>query len=143
MLDRYEEFFGHRLEKFIREAVPRVVGGLTESERAVVCNASGPFPRGLVQSIHNGAKSPSDQVLEILVVIGSWINASSGSVWAIGPIEDGFYSERVGIGIAGSDGKSFTPLLALVEQMVTEDTARSETLDMIESLAEFNKRQIQ
>ncbi|AKK02651.1 hypothetical protein [Corynebacterium epidermidicanis] len=138
MLERYEEFFGNRLAKFIEEVVPEKLSGLSPSELDAVSSGDGAFPRDLVRLLQNGAEATDEKISKILVVIGSWMNSSSGSDWAIGPLEDGPYSERAGIGI--SDGVSFIPLLALVERIVAEGPAESSTLDLVASMAEFNKK---
>ena len=141
MLEGYEKQFGNRLTKFINEGIPEVMNSLSPNEQSCVTDGDQPFPRTVVDSILRSDRSPEDQALALLVVMGTWMNASSGSHWAVGPIADGRYSERIGIGTAAPDGQSFTPLMASAEQIVAEGIDQTKSLDILQSLAEFDKRQ--
>jgi len=54
----------------------------------------------------------------ILVIAGTWMIATTGARWAIGPIGEDPYAERVGIGLENTTNRSYTPLLTQVEESV-------------------------
>lgn len=69
------------------------------------------------------------------------MTASSGSRWAIGPVGEAPYAERIGIGIENTTVHSFTPLLAQIEELVRNELEPDENLDLLAAFAEFDKRQ--
>nr|WP_120492087.1 hypothetical protein [Corynebacterium lactis] len=139
MLEQYEQFFARRLYKFQSETVPAVLASFDDPE--VVLDGDRPFPRQLVEEILESERSYEDKVVAVLVAIGSWCIASSGAQWSAGPIEDGIYSERVGIGLKVEDGGAFSPLVGHVEEIVTQWPNSTGTLDVTEAISDFLKRQ--
>lgn len=77
----------------------------------------------------------------ILGIAGTWMIATTGARWAIGLIGEDPYAERVGIGIENTSNRSFTPLLAQVEELVHHEDVRDANLDLLAAFAEFDKRQ--
>lgn len=81
------------------------------------------------------------KVHDILAIAGTWMIATTGARWAIGPIGETPNAERVGIGIENTSNRSFTPLLAQVEELVQNKAERDANLDLLAAFAEFDKRQ--
>ncbi|MCQ9343601.1 hypothetical protein [Corynebacterium kozikiae] len=138
MLEQYEQFLARRLSKFQDEAVSAVLASFDDP--SVVLDGDRPFPRQLVEEILESERSYEDRVVAVLVAIGSWCIASSGAQWSAGPIEDGIYSERVGIGLKVEDGQAFSPLVGHAEEIVVQWPSSTQTLDATEALAEFDKK---
>ncbi|MEJ5998841.1 hypothetical protein [Corynebacterium sp. H130] len=113
---------------------------IAELDQTADFAADSAFPRQLVESLRDGDQKSDQKIVSILVVIGSWMNATAGTMWSMGPIADGMYSERIGVGIASRSGDSFTPLIAICEEIVAEGHNDSTRLDMVQSLAEFDQR---
>lgn len=61
--------------------------------------------------------SYEDKVSRILAISGTWMNAASGSQWALGPLSSTAYSERVGIGVRWGE-IAFSPLLNVAENLI-------------------------
>lgn len=139
MLEQYEKFLARRLQKFQNAVVPAVLASFDDPE--VVLDGARPFPRQLVEEILESGRSYEDKVVAVLVAIGSWTIASSEAQWSTGPIEEGIYSERVGIGIKAQDGRSFSLLVGIAEEIVTQWPDSTQSLDIAEALGEYEKRQ--
>lgn len=65
----------------------------------------------------NSKDSYEDKVSRILAISGTWMNAASGSQWALGPLSSTAYSERVGIGVRWGE-IAFSPLLNVAENLI-------------------------
>lgn len=139
MLEQYEKLLARRLQKFQDDAVPAVLESFEDP--AVVLDGTRPFPRQLVEEILESGRVYEDKVVAVLVAIGSWTIASSEAQWSAGPIEEGIYSERVGIGTKAQDGRSFSPLVGIAEEIVAQWPDSTQSLDIAEALAEHDKRQ--
>ncbi|WP_075722282.1 hypothetical protein [Corynebacterium stationis] len=77
----------------------------------------------------------------ILVIAGTWMIATTGTCWAIGPVEEEPYAECIGIGLENTTNRSYTPLLTQVEEPVQNKAERGSTLDLLTAFAEFDKHQ--
>lgn len=75
------------------------------------------FPFEIVLEILNSKHSYEEKVSRILAINGTWMNAMSGSQWALGPLSSTAYSERVGIGIRWGE-IAFSPLLNIAENLI-------------------------
>lgn len=77
----------------------------------------------------------------ILVIAGTWMIATTGTRWAIGPVEEEPYAECIGIGLENTTNRSYTPLLTQVEEPVQNKAERDSTLDLRTAFAELDKHQ--
>ncbi|APT91690.1 hypothetical protein CPHO_00715 [Corynebacterium phocae] len=115
--DGYHQQFGNRLEEFLSTAVPTALAELTNAQQQHVTDGAGEFPVEILLGILNSEHSYEDKVTRILVITGTWLNAASGSQWALGPLSWANYSERVGIGVRW-DEIAFAPLLITAENLI-------------------------
>ena len=90
---------------------------LSPEQEEQVTQGSKEFPFGAVLDVLNSKHSYEDKVSRILAISGTWMNAASGSQWALGPLSSTAYSERVGIGVRWGE-VAFSPLLNVVEYLV-------------------------
>lgn len=141
MLEGYREQFGNRLEKFENQEVPEALASLNRADRKLVANGEGGFPKDILNTILESNDDQQQKIHKIVAITGTWMIASSEARWAIGPIEESPYAERVGIGIENPNAKSFTPLLAQAEELVLDASERSANLDLLAAFAEYDKRQ--
>lgn len=141
MLESYKEQFGNRLAKFIDVEVPRALGTLGDADRETIVAGKGDFPRDIVSAVLSSDIEEQQKVHDILAIAGTWMIATTGARWAIGPIEEDPYAERVGIGIENTSNRSFTPLLSQVEELVHHEGERDANLDLLAAFAEFDKHQ--
>ena len=116
-LDGYHQHFGKMLEAFLSTTVPTTLADLTPLQRKQVTDGTKEFPFEIVLEILNSKHRYEEKVSRILAIIGSWMNALSGSQWAIGPLSSTAHSERVGIGIRW-DEIAFSPLLNIAENLI-------------------------
>jgi len=70
-----------------------------------------------VLDVLNFKHSYEDEVSRILAISGTWMNAASGSQWALGPLSGTAYSERVGIGVRWGE-IAFSPLVKIAENLI-------------------------
>ena len=82
-----------------------------------VTQGSKEFPFDAVLDVLNSKHSYEDKVSRILAISGTWMNASSGSQWPLGPLSSTAYSERVGIGVRWGE-IAFSPLLNVAENLI-------------------------
>lgn len=75
------------------------------------------FPFEAVLGVLNSKHSYEDKVSRMLAISGTWMNAASGSQWALGPLSSTAYSERVGIGVRWGE-IAFSPLLNVAENLI-------------------------
>ena len=115
--DGYHRQFGNRLEDFLSTAVPTTLAELTPLQRKQVTEGTKAFPFEIVLEILNSKHSYEEKVSRILAINGTWMNAMSGSQWALGPLSSTAYSERVGIGIRWGE-IAFSPLLNIAENLI-------------------------
>lgn len=141
MLEGYKEQFGNHLQKFVDIEVPRALSTLSEAERTRITEGTGDFPKDIIKAVLASTIDEQQKIHDIVVIAGSWMNAASGSRWAIGPIDERPYAERVGIGIESPSNNSFTPLLAQAEELVHDEPERDENLVLLAAFAEFDKHQ--
>ena len=116
-LDGYQQQFGNLLEDFLSVAVPAALAELTPSQREQVTNGENEFPFEILLEILKSKHNYEDTVTRILAITGTWMNAASGSQWAVGPLSSTDYSERVGIGVRW-DEIAFSPLLSNSENLL-------------------------
>lgn len=116
-LDGYHQQFGNRLEDFLSTTVPTTLAELTPLQRKQVTDGTKEFPFEIVLEILNSKHSYEEKVSRILAINGTWMNAMSGSQWALGPLNSTAYSERVGIGIRWGE-IAFSPLLNIAENLI-------------------------
>lgn len=90
---------------------------LTPEQGEQVTQGSKEFPFDAVLDVLNSKHSYEDKVSRILAISGTWMNASSGSQWALGPLSSTAYSERVGIGVRWGE-IAFSPLLNVAENLI-------------------------
>lgn len=128
------------LSAFLSREEPRVLSSLPADEKERLTSGKDPFPRALVAEILGEDIDEQDKVHRVLVVVGTWMNSTTGTRWAAGPLEYGPYSRRVGIGVEREEEGSFTPLLAQVEELVANYARGPETLDFLEALLEHDRR---
>lgn len=144
-LDGYHQQFGNRLEDFLSKALPTTLEELTPLQREQVTEGSEEFPLESLLNILNSDHDHERKVIQILAITGTWMNATSGSQWALGPLSSTAYSERVGIGIRW-DEIAFSPLLKIAENLVdcysTWPVVLKEFADMHEADREYYRRRI-
>ena len=61
------------------------------------------FPFEAVLGVLNSKHSYEDKVSRLQVISGTWMNAASGSQWALSPLSNTAYSERV-VGLPANRG---------------------------------------
>lgn len=115
--DGYHRQFGTRLEEFHSVAIPAMLAELSPEQEEQVTQGSKEFPIDAVLDVLNSKDSYEDKVSRILAISGTWMNASSGSQWALGPLSSTAYSERVGIGVRWGE-IAFSPLLNVAENPI-------------------------
>lgn len=115
--DGYHKQFGNRLDDFMSAAIPEALAELTPEEKVQVTEGAKEFPVEVILGILNSKQDYEDKVTRIVAITGTWMNAASGSQWAIGPLSSTNYSERVGIGIRWEE-VAFAPLLKTAEDLV-------------------------
>ena len=115
--DGYHRQFGRRLEEFQAVAIPETLAELSPVQVEQVTQGSKEFPFDAVLGVLNSKHSYEDKVSRILAISGTWMNASSGSQWALGPLSSTAYSERVGIGVRWGE-IAFSPLLNVAENLI-------------------------
>lgn len=93
--DGYHQQFGNRLEDFLSTTVPTTLAELTPLQRKQVTDGTKEFPFEIVLEILNSKHSYEEKASRILAINGTWMNAMSGSQWALGPLSSTAYSERV------------------------------------------------
>lgn len=86
-LDGYHQQFGNRLEDFLSKALPTTLAELTPLQREQVTEGSEEFPLEPLLSILNSDHDHEGKVFRILAITGTWMNATSGSQWTLGPPE--------------------------------------------------------
>ena len=116
-LDGYHQQFGNRLKDFLSTTVPTTLAELTPLQRKQVTDGTKEFPFEIVLEILNSKHSYEEKASRILAINGTWMNAMSGSQWALGPLNSTAYSERVGIGIRWGE-IAFSPLLNIAENLI-------------------------
>ena len=82
--------------------------------------------------------SYEDKVSRILAISGTWMNAASGSQWALGPLSSTAYSERVGIGVRWGE-IAFSPLLNVAENLIDAYPTWPGVLKEFAENQEFNR----
>ena len=115
--DGYHRQFGKRLEEFHAVAIPSMLAELSPEQEEQVTQGSKEFPFGAVLDVLNSKHSYEDKGSRILAISGTWMNAASGSQWALGPLSSTAYSERVGIGVRWGE-IAFSPLLNVAENLI-------------------------
>lgn len=115
--DGYHQRFGKRLEAFHAVAIPAMLADLSPEQEEQVTQGVKEVPFEAVLDVLNSKHSYEDKVSRILAISGTWMNASSGSQWALGPLGSTVYSERVGIGVRWGD-VAFSPLLNVAENLI-------------------------
>ena len=115
--DGYHRQFGKRLEEFHAIAIPEMLAELSPVQVEQVTQGSKEFPFDAVLDVLNSKHSYEDKVSRILAISGTWMNPSSGSQWALGPLSSTAYSERVGIGVRWGE-IAFSPLLNVAENLI-------------------------
>ena len=113
--DGYYQQFGKRLEEFHAVAIPGMLAELSPEQVEQVTQGAKDFPFDAVLDVLNSKHSYEDKVSRILAISGTWMNAASGSQWALGPLSSTAYSERVGIGVRWGE-IAFSPLLNVAEK---------------------------
>lgn len=115
--DGYHQQFGRRLEEFHAVAVPAMLAGLSPEQEEQVTRGAKEFPFDAVLDVLNSKHSYEDKVSRILAISGTWMNAASGSQWALGPLSSTACSERVGIGVRWGE-IVFSPLFNVAENLI-------------------------
>lgn len=115
--DGYHRQFGKRLEEFQTVAIPAVLAELSPEQEEQVTLGAKEIPFDAVLDVLNSKHSYGDKVSRILAISGTWMNAASGSLWALGPLSSTAYSERVGIGVRWGE-LAFSPLLIVAENLI-------------------------
>ena len=115
--DGYHQQFGKRLEEFRAVAIPATFAELSPEQAEQVTQGAKEFPFEAVLGVLNSKHSYEDKVSRILAISGTWMNAASGSQWALGPLSSTAYSERVGIGVRWGE-IAFSPLLNVAENLI-------------------------
>ncbi|MCQ9343278.1 hypothetical protein [Corynebacterium kozikiae] len=115
--DGYHQQFGNRLKSFLSTAIPEALAELTSTQRQHVIDGESEFPFEILLAILNSEHSYENKVTRITAITGTWLNAASGSQWALGPLSSTEYSERIGIGVRW-DEIAFSPLLSTVESLI-------------------------
>ncbi|WP_408926904.1 hypothetical protein ACKFR5_11870 [Corynebacterium marquesiae] len=115
--DGYHQQFGKRLEEFRAVAIPAALAELSPEQAEQVTQGAKEFPFEAVLDVLNSKHSYEDKVSRILAISGTWMNAASGSQWALGPLSSTAYSERVGIGVRWGE-IAFSPLLNVAGDLI-------------------------
>lgn len=115
--DGYHQHFGKRLEEFHAVEIPAMLAELSPEQEEQVTQGAKEFPFDAVRDVLNSKYSYEDKVSRILAISGTWMNAASGSQWALGPLSSTAYSERVGIGVRWGE-IAFSPLLNVAENLI-------------------------
>ncbi|GAA1475517.1 hypothetical protein P4N68_01465 [Corynebacterium felinum] len=137
----YEDWFYHRLQRFVEETLPTTTALVHSKNLHATFDAHTDFPRTLVETIRDDEKLTRKEKVEVITaVIGQWMNATTGSVWSIGPCASDSLTERIGIGVKSTDGTSFFPLVPTVEDIVDQGAADSSRLDLTIALCESDRR---
>lgn len=143
-LDGYEAQFGNRVSKFVEVEVPRVLDSLDEQARSHVIEGTGNFPKDIIQKVLASNVEEQQKIYDIVVIAGTWMNASSGTRWAVGPLNEEPYAEGVGIGLEDTSKGAFTPLLAHIEDLISDEASpspdKTSVLDRLAAFAEFDKK---
>ena len=84
--DGYHRQFGKRLEEFRAVAIPATFAELSPEQAEQVTQGAKEFPFDAVLDVLNSKHSYEDKVSRILAISGTWMNAASGSQWALGPL---------------------------------------------------------
>ena len=90
---------------------------LSPEQEEQVTQGAKEFPFDAVLDALNSKHSCEDKVSRILAISGTWMNAASGSQWALGPLSSTAYSERVGIGVRWGE-IAFSRLLNIAENLI-------------------------
>ena len=96
------------------------------------------FPFDAVLDVLNSKDSYEDKVSRVLAISGTWMNAASGSQWALGPLSSTAYSERVGIGVRWGE-IAFSPLLNVAENLIDAYPTWPGVLKEFADKQEFNR----
>ena len=134
----YHQQFGKRLEEFHAVAIPAMLEELSPEQEEQVTQGSKEFPFDAVLDVLNSKDSYEDKVSRILAISGTWMNAASGSQWALGPLSSTPYSERVGIGVRWGE-IAFSPLLNVAENLIDAYPTWPGVLKEFADKQEFNR----
>lgn len=115
--DGYHQQFGKILENFHEVAIPATFAELSPEQEEQVAQGAIEFPFEAVLDVLSSKHSYEDKVSRILAISGTWMNAASGSQWALGPLSSTAYSERVGIGVRWGE-VAFSPLVNIAENLI-------------------------
>lgn len=115
--DGYHRQFGKRLEEFQTVAIPAMLAELSPEQEEQVTLGAKEFPFDAVLDVLNSKHSYEEKVSRILAFSGTWMNAASGSRWALGPLSSTPYSERVGVGVRWGE-IAFSPLLNVLGDLI-------------------------